>query len=126
MRSTLRIIVLTFFKFFSKNSKSVCLGTKENLFKVSKIHTPTPQTSNFSHFNTPVEAQMIKVTFRALVLLFMHGMLRCFDYIENLNSCRSCMGNTSGKYLENLIKNRRCKTTCCFLKSRKQQFLHIF
>ena len=69
---------------------------------------------------------MIKVTFRALVLLFMNGMLRCFDYIENLSTCRSWMGNTSGKYLGNLIKNPRCKTTCCFIRSGKQQFLHIF
>ena len=69
---------------------------------------------------------MIIVNIRAFVLLFMHGMLRCFDFIENLNSCRSWMGNTSGEYLENLIKNRRCKTTCCFIKSGKHQFLHIF
>ena len=68
---------------------------------------------------------MIKVTFRALVLLFMHGMLRCFDQIENPSRCRSQIRNTSGKYLANLIKNHRCITTCCFIKSGKQQFLHI-
>ena len=83
MKSTVRIIVLTLFAFFPLNAKSICYGTEENLLRAIKIHNTTTQTSNLSHFNTPAEAQMIRVNLRALVLLFMYGMLRCFNYIEN-------------------------------------------
>ena len=68
---------------YPRHQRNSRKSTKENLLRASKIHNTTTQTSNLSHFNTPAEAQMIRVNLRALVLLFMYGMLRCFNYIEN-------------------------------------------
>ena len=83
VKSTLRIIVLTVLVFFLYNAKSFCYGTKKNLLRTSKIHTTTTQTSNLSHFNSPGEAELIRVNLRAFVLLFKNEMLRCFNVIEN-------------------------------------------
>ena len=47
-----------------------------------KIPTTTTQTGNLSYFNAPAEAQLLKVNFRAIVLLFNHEILRRFNFIE--------------------------------------------
>ena len=48
-----------------------------------KIPTTTTPTGNLSYFNAPAEAQLLRVNFRAIVLLFDHEILRRFNFIEN-------------------------------------------
>ena len=70
-------------------TKSVCHGTIKNLLRARKIPATTTQTGNLSYFNTPAEAQLLRVNFRAIVLLFNPEILRRFNFIENLTIYRS-------------------------------------
>ena len=52
-------------------------------------NTTTTQTGNLSYFNTPAEAQLLRVNFRAIVLLFNPEILRWYDFIENPTTYQS-------------------------------------